>query len=192
MVLMTIAECEQWCAARGIDLSSRRLPSYHGVAAMTAVVHYEERPAYQQVTLGDYFAPTWEEVPFTGAFVWIQRRDAWAEYDTAVGEALLTALRPGPDSIRRALDEWPGHLFGADERAAFHGCFLLTRVMSWDALVVPLAEDYLVSVCHDGFAVVVSRTAEMATEIAKRLGHWPKPSKSVPPSSGEPPSADMS
>jgi hypothetical protein len=166
---MTVTQCEHWCASRGIDLANRRLPAYLGVQPLAAVVNYEKQSAYQQVKLGDYLVPTWEEVAFTGAFVWIRRRDAWAEYDTAVGEALLVALRPGPDVFRRALDEWPGHLFDANERIEFHACFLLTRVMSWDALVVPLAEDYFVSVSHDGIATVVSRTAEMAAEISKRL-----------------------
>jgi hypothetical protein len=173
----TTEEAKSWCEARGLKVTADRYLHYDPGSSSCFTVGLEEKPS-SLIGLADRLIPTWEDVPFEGALLWIRERGIWGDYSENTGAVIIGQMRAAKGE-RAPLEERPGHLFGPDEVYEAHAYFLIPVLFGWDAFLIPESGDYFAFISHDGVARVVGRTAENAEELCQRVRHWnPKEDKS--------------
>jgi hypothetical protein len=171
---LTIEEAKSWCQAHGLKVTADRYLHYEPENPHCFTIGLEEKPS-RVIALADYLVPTWEDVPFEGALLWIRERGVWGDFSENAGAMMLQQMRLAKGESK-PLGEFPGQLFAADELVEFHSYFLLPLLFGWDAFVVPEGKDYFLFVSHDGIVEVVSRRAETLEELRQRVSDWnPKP-----------------
>jgi hypothetical protein len=177
MTFLTPEEVRKWCEAHGLKVTADRYLHYGFENQHCFTVGLEEKPS-RVIALADYLVPTWEDVPFEGALLWIRERGIWGDYSENTGAMVVQQMRFA-DGENEPLEKRPGHLFGPEELVKMHSYFVIPLLFGWDAFVIPGGQDYFVFVSHDGVAEVVTRSAEKAKELQGRLRNWnPKEDKS--------------
>jgi hypothetical protein len=167
---LTTKEAKSWCQARGLEVTADRYLHYEPKNPNCFTVGLEEKPS-RVIALADYLVPTWDELPFEGALLWIRERGIWGDYSENTGASILQQMRLA-NGENEPLEERPGHLFGPEELVAMHSYFVIPLLFGWDAFLIPESPDYFVFVSHDEVAEVVSRTAEKAEELRGRVLGW--------------------
>lgn len=170
MRFLTKDEAKSWCQARGLKVTADRFLRYEPDNSHCFTVGLGEKPS-RVIALADYLVPTWEDVPFQGALLWIRERGVWGDYSENVGAMIVQQMRLAKGESE-PLEVSPGHLFGPDELFEIHSYFVVPLLFGWDAFVVPENGDYFVFVSHDGVAEVVARTAASAKELRNRVEDW--------------------
>ena len=174
MDFVTDEQIRGWCAARNLNMNSSRFLNYGPENLYCISISLEEK-ASRVVALADYLVPTWPDVPFAGALLWIRERGVGGDFSENAGAMMLQQMRMASGATK-PLKEFPGQLFNADELVEFHSYFLLPLLFGWDAFVVPEGKDFFLFVSHDGIVEVVSRRAETLEEVRQRVSDWnPKP-----------------
>jgi hypothetical protein len=170
MKFLTAEEATNWCRMRGLDVDARSQSFYSLSGSHTFSIGIQERVT-DTVLLSDYLVPTWEEVPFTGALLWITDYGIWGENSEKTGSVMIKHMRLG-NGGPPTLHEKPAHLFAPGEVYETHSYLLLPILFGWDALLVPETGDYFVSISHHGIAEVVCRDAQIYEQLRKRLQDW--------------------
>jgi hypothetical protein len=177
MELRTNDQVRVWCSARDLEINDSRFLRYRSGDLYCFSISLEEKPS-RVIALADYLVPTWPDVTFAGALLWIRERGVWGDFSENAGAMMLQQMRMA-NGATEPLEEFPGQLFAADELVEFHSYFLLPLLFGWDAFVVPEGKDYFLFVSHDGIVEVVSRRAEILEELRERVSDWnPKPDAS--------------
>lgn len=164
----TTEETKSWCETHGLKVTDNRFLHYENQHCITIVL--KEEPS-RVIALADYLVPTWEDVPFEGALLWIRQRGVWGDHSEKTGAMIVQLMRLAKGEVE-SLEVRPGHLFGPEELFEMHSHFVIPMLFGWDAFLVPENPDYFVFVSHDGVVEVVSRTAEKAEELRVRLRSW--------------------
>lgn len=170
MKVFTLEAAKEWCIVRGVDSSLGNRQFYTLGGSDRFSITLEEKPS-DTVLLTDYLAPSWEETAFQGGLLWITGFDIWGANSEKTGLAMLKQMRSGHGESA-TLSEKPGQLFGAEELYEAHSFLLLPILFGWDALWVPDAADYVVSISHHGTATVVSRNRATHDELRSRMKDW--------------------
>lgn len=123
------------------------------------------------IALTDYLVPTWEEVPFTGALLWIREWGIWGDHAEKTGAIIIEKMRLAKGESE-PLFQRPGHLFEREELFEMHSYFVLPLLWGWDAFLVPKNKDYFVFVSHDEVVEIVCRTPATFELLQKRLANW--------------------
>lgn len=174
MELRTNDQVQVWCSARDLEINDSRFLRYSSGDFYCFSISLEEKPS-RVIALADYLVPTWPDVTFSGALLWIRERGVWGDFSENAGAMMLQQMRTA-NGATEPLEDFPGQLFAADELVEFHSYFLLPLLFGWDAFVVPEGKDYFLFVSHDGIVEVVSRRAETLEELWRRVSDWnPKP-----------------
>lgn len=174
MEFFTGEQVRVWCSARGLEINESRFLNYGTENLCCFSISVEEK-ASRVIALADYLVPTWPDVPFAGALLWIRERGVGSDFSENAGAMMLQQMRKA-NGATKPLGDFPGQLFAADELVEFHSYFLLPLLFGWDAFVVPEGEDYFLFVSHDGIVEVVSRRTETLEELRQRVSDWnPKP-----------------
>jgi len=177
MKFFTTEESKLWCEARGLQVTPDRYLHYELDKSHCFTVPLEEKPS-RVIALADYFVPTWAEVPFEGALVWIRERGIWGEYSETTGSMIVEQMRLA-NGEREPVETRPGHLFEPSELVQMHSYVVVPMLFGWDAFVVPQSGDYFIFVSHDGVAAIVARTADKVNGLWQRVQSWnPKEDKS--------------
>lgn len=169
MRFLTDEEAREWCGTQGLKTSSKRF-LYYGGGSRCFSVGLEERPA-RVIALADYLVPTWADVPFRGALLWIRETGIWGEFSERTAAAIFRQMRLAAGEAR-ALEERPGHLFSAGEIFEMHSYLVVPTLFGWDAFLVPQGEGYFLFVSHDGVVGVVTRTQEIYQQLYERVADW--------------------
>jgi hypothetical protein len=167
---LTTEEAKSWCQARALKVTADRYLHYEPDNPHCFTLGLEEKPS-RVIALADYLVPTWEDVPFQGALLWIRERGVWGDYSEKAGEMIVQQMRLAKGESE-PLEKRPGHLFGPDELFEMHSYFVVPMLFGWDAFVVPESGDYFVFVSHDGVAEVVARSADKVEELRQRVEDW--------------------
>lgn len=176
MKFFTTEEAKSWCEARGLTVTVDRYLRYGAESSSCFTLGLEEKPS-SLIGLADHLIPTWEDVPFEGALLWIRERRIWGDHSEKTGDVIIEQMRLAAGE-KAPLEERPGHLFGGDEVYETHAYFLVPVLFGWDAFLIPESGDYFAFISHDGVAEVVGRTAEKAEEVRQRVRDWnPKEDK---------------
>ena len=170
MKFFTTDESKSWCQARGLKVTADRYLYYEPESPLCFAVGLEEKPS-SLIGLADHLIPTWEDVPFEGALLWIRQRGIWGDHSEKTGAVIIDQIRLAKGE-RESLEERAGHLFGRDEVYDAHAYFLIPVLFGWDAFLIPESGDYFAFISHDGVAEVVGRTAEKAEELRDRMRDW--------------------
>lgn len=170
MRFLTTEEAKSWCQERALSVSANQYLRYNHDSQHCFTVGLEIKPS-RVIALADYLIPTWEDVPFQGALLWIREWGVWGDYAERAGAMIVKQMRLAKGE-RAPLEERPGHLFGPDEVFEMHSYLLIPLLFGWDAFVVPKSGDYFIFVSHDGVADVVTRTANGAEELRRRVHDW--------------------
>jgi len=167
---LTTEEAKGWCQARGLKVTADRYLHYEPDSPHCFTIGLEDKPS-SLIGLVDRLLPTWEDVPFEGALLWIRQRGIWGDHSEGTGEAMIGQMRRSKGE-QRSLGELPGHLFARDEAFEAHSYVLIPMLFGWDAFVVPESGDYFIFISHDGVAEVMARTADKVEELRQRVEDW--------------------
>jgi hypothetical protein len=177
MEFFTEGEVRGWCASRGLEINGSRFLKYDSEKLHCFSISLEEK-AMRVIVLADYLVPTWPDVPFTGALLWIRERGIGLDFSENASAMMFQQMRLAKGESK-PLEEIPGQLFAANELVEFHSYFILSLLFGWDAFVVPEGNDYFIFVSHDGIVEVVSRSTQTLEELQQRVSDWnPKPDDS--------------
>jgi len=169
MKFLTTEEVRTWCGAHGLRVTSNRFLDYGAENIHCFSVGLEIQPS-RVIALANYLVPTWGEVAFDGALLWIRER-VWGEYSEKIGTLIIEQMRLG-NGETEPLEKRPGHSFGPGELFEMHSYFVVPLLFGWDAFLVPEGKDYFLFVSHDGVIGVVCRTQETYEELYKRVSRW--------------------
>jgi hypothetical protein len=173
----TTDESKSWCQARGLIVTTDRYLQYDPESPHCFTIGLEEKPS-RVIALADYLVPTWEDIPFEGALLWIRERGIWGDYSENTGAMIVQQMRIA-NGENGPLESRPGHLFGPEELLEMHSYFVIPMLFGWDAFVIPEGGNYFIFVSHEGIAEVVCRKAENAEELRRRVRDWnPKEDRS--------------
>jgi len=170
MKFFTAEESKRWCRMRGLDVDERSRLFYPSTGSHVFSIGIEEK-ATDTVLLSDYLVPSWEDVPFEGALLWIKDHSIWGENSEKTGSAMISQMRSG-NGEQESLEEKPAHLFAPNEVYEAHSYLLLPIFLGWDAVLIPESGDHFVSISHHGVAQVVCRNAATCEELRNRLKDW--------------------
>ena len=176
MKFITAAEAKTWCETRGLKLTKNRTLEYEAVDPFQFSIEFENAASSRVISLADYIVPTWEDVPFRGALMWIRERGIWGDASENAGAAILTQMRLG-NGEEAPLDIKPGYLFGPEEVIELHSFLLMPMLFGWDAFLIPDGGDYFFFISHDGYVNVVSCTQQAHALIKNQVSHWSNPSR---------------
>ena len=169
MKFLTAEEAKIWCDGRALNLTADMRPYYEG-NPQCFTIGLEEK-ASRVIVLADYLIPTWNDVHFSGALLWIRERGIWGDFSEKVGAIILEHMRRAQGE-RATVEERPGHLFGPQELLEMHSYFLLPMLFGWDAFLVSEDGDYFIFVSHDGVAEVVARNPETTDLMRQHVKDW--------------------
>jgi hypothetical protein len=176
MKFLTLEEVRKCCESYGIKITSNRFLKYETENPTCLSIGLEEKPS-RVIALADYLVPTWDEIPFRGALLWIRSWDVWGDFSEKTASMIIQQMRLARGGTE-ALADRPGHQFGFAELFEMHSFFVIPLLFGWDAFLIPDGGDYFLFVSHDGVVEVVSRTPQMLDELRHRLRDWnPKTDK---------------
>ena len=170
MRILTTQEARDWCWARGLKMTDGRYLRYEPWNASCVTISLEDKPS-RVIALADHLVPTWEDVPFRGALLWVRERGIWGDFSEKAAELMVRQMRLGSGETQ-TLDMKPAQLFEPDELFSMHSYFLIPMLFGWDAFLIPLDEDYYFFVSHDGFLVIVGRADGALEQIRQRVREW--------------------
>ncbi len=170
MNFLTMEECRSWCEARQLEVTADRYLRYELERSLCFTIRLEDKPN-GIIGLADYLMPTWDEVPFEGALLWIREKGVWSEFSERTGAMIVEQMRLAKGETA-PIGERPGHLFGPGELIEMHAYFLVPLLFGWDAFLVPQGRGYFFFVSHDGFVEVVSRSVEELDHVRQRVIDW--------------------
>ncbi|MGB5105340.1 MAG: hypothetical protein WBP29_03800 [Candidatus Zixiibacteriota bacterium] len=170
MKCLTNEEARSWCQTSGLSVSSNLSLYYTPDCPYCLSIRLNDKPS-RIIGLADYLIPTWEEVPFTGALLWITQWGIWDDHTEKTGAIIIEKMRLAARESQ-SIHQRPGHLFEPEELIEMHSYFVLPLLWGWDAFLVPNEKDYFVFVCHDEVAEVVCRTQETCERLRERLASW--------------------
>jgi hypothetical protein len=170
MTFFTPEEVREWCEGHGLKVTPDKFLYYETENQYCFSVGLEGKSS-RIIALADYLVPTWKDVPFGGALLWIRERGIWGDYAESTGAMIVRQLRLAKGETE-ALEKRPGHLFGMDELFEMHSFFVIPLLFGWDAFLVPEGKDYFLFVSHDGIVGVVCRTQETFEELYQRVSDW--------------------
>lgn len=170
MRFLTIEEVEAWCNAHDLKIGADRFLYYEVENPHSFSVVIEDN-ASRVIVLADYLVPTWEDVPFSGALLWIRERGMGEDYSEKTGAMILRQMRLG-NGEREFLEKRPGYLFGADEVFEMHSYLVVAMLFGWDIFLMPEGREYYLLGSHDGLVTVVSRTRQEAEVVYRRVLTW--------------------
>ena len=160
----------EWCMGQGVDSNARNRQFYPLGGSRHFSIKLEEKPS-DTVLLTDYLVPSWEEPAFKGGLLWLTGFGIWGDNSEKTGLAMLKQMRSGHGESGTVSDE-PAQLFGPEEVYEAHSFLLLPILFGWDALWVPRAGGYVVSIGHHGTATVISQDKHIYHELRIRLKDW--------------------
>jgi hypothetical protein len=166
----TTEEAKSWCQARGLKATADRYLHYEPESPHCFTIGLDDKPS-RVIALADYLVPTWEDVPFEGALLWIRERGIWGDFSENTGDMIVQQMRLAKGETE-PLEKRPGHLFGREELFEMHSYFVMPLLFGWDAFLVPEGKDYFLFVSHDGVVGVVCRTQETYEELFHRARDW--------------------
>jgi hypothetical protein len=170
MKFFTMEEAKGWCRARGLKITADRYLRYELDNAHCFTLGLEEKPS-RVIALADYLVPTWDDVPFRGALLWIRERGVWGDYSEKTGAMIIQQMRLAKGE-GESVERRPVHLFGSEELIEMHSYFVIPMLFGWDAFVIPESGDYFIFISHDGVAEVVARSGEKVEELRQRVKSW--------------------
>jgi hypothetical protein len=163
-------EVRDWCERRGLRVTAGRFLYYDADDLHCFSIGLEESPS-RIIALADYLVPTWQDVPFEGALLWIRERGIWGDFSETIGATIIKEMRLAkgePEPIEKR----PGQLFGHQELFEMHSYLVIPMLFGWDAFLVPEGKDYFLFVSHDGIVGVVSRTQQTYNHLYQRVLDW--------------------
>jgi hypothetical protein len=117
----------------------------------------------------------YEELHFAGASLWITQWGVWNDMVEAVSLKAIERIRQGYGE-NRSLNTAPGHIFRHDEFVESVSCLVQPMLVGWDAYYIPRwawgKMDYFLSVSHDSFLQIETRTVEMYHKASEILSEW--------------------
>ena len=170
MTFLTIEEVRTWCGTHGLKVAASGYVHYDLKNPYCFSVGLEDKPS-RVIALADYLVPTWKDIPFGGALLWIRERGIWGDYSENTGAMIFQQMRFAKGE-REPLEKRPGQLFGSEEVFEMHSYFVIPLLFGWDAFLVPEDKDYFLFVSHDGVVGVVSRTQETYEGLYQRVRDW--------------------
>ena len=164
MIAATDHEMMSSLAAYHELLCEPRRLSFADTSTKTIRVDLRVKEPHQLVHLARLVAHLgYEETDFRGAHLWLTSWGVWNTQVEAIGFKMLEQFRRSYGE-NRSLESAPGHLFIDGEFTEAVCCLLPPMMVGWDAYFVPHWShgdlDYFVSVSHDSFLDVHSRTKE--------------------------------
>lgn len=170
MKFFTSEECRSWCKVHQLEVTADRYLRYGGEHPLCFTVKLDDKPN-GVIGLADYLIPTWDDLPFEGALLWIREKGVWSDFSEHTGAMIVQQMRLAKGETA-PLGERPGQLFGPEELLEMHSYFLIPLLFGWDAFLVPQGRGYFIFVSHDGFVEVVSRSAEILEQVRQRVIDW--------------------
>lgn len=170
MKFLTAEECIHWCEARGLKVTEDRYLHYGLESSHCFSVGLEEKPS-RVIVLADYLVPTWKDVSFEGALLWIRERGIWGDFSEKTASTIFQQMRSAKGETE-LLERRPGHLFGPEEVFQMHSYLAIPLLFGWDAFLVPEGKDYFLFASHDGVVGVVCRTQKTYEELYHRVRDW--------------------
>jgi hypothetical protein len=170
MRFLTTEEAKVWCEAHGLQVTANRHLKYDIANQHSFSIGLEDKPS-RVIALADYLVPTWKDVSFSGALLWIRERGIWGDYSENTGAMIVRQMRLGRGETG-PLDLKPGYLFGAEELIELHAYFLIPLLFGWDAYLIPDGAEYFLSVSHDGVVEAVGRTPQAIEQLRQRVLCW--------------------
>jgi hypothetical protein len=170
MKTLTKEEVFSWCQQRSIRVTNHGYLYFDVEIPHCLLISLEDKPS-RVIALSDYLVPTWNDVPFEGALLWIRERGIWGDYSENVGAKIIQQMRLGQGETE-PLEKRPGHLFGPKEIFEMHSYFLIPMIFGWDAFLIPEGKDYFLFASHDGVLGVVSQTQRVSEEVYRRVIDW--------------------
>jgi hypothetical protein len=167
---LTTEELLVWCESHGLKVSADRYLRYASENLYCFSIRLEDK-ASRVIALADYLVPTWKDVPFEGALLWIRERGVWGDFSENTGAAIVEQMRVAKGATE-PLERRPGHLFGSEEVFEMHSYFVIPLLFGWDAFLIPKGKDYFLFVSHDGVVGVVSGTQETHAALYQRVRNW--------------------
>jgi hypothetical protein len=104
---------------------------------------------------------------FSGALLWITLTIGSLQLEK-IGWKLVEKMRLAFGETR-SLNVAPGHWFRSDEFVELNAFLLPCFIFGWDAYLAPSGKDYFVHISHDGFWMVVTKTAKAHEEVLGQL-----------------------
>jgi hypothetical protein len=170
MKALTIEEVRKWCNAHGLKVTSNRFLFYDIENPYCFSIGLEDKPS-RVIALADYLVPTWKDVSFGGALLWIRERGIWGDHSENTGAMIVQQMRLGKGETE-PLERRPGQLFGPEELFEMHSYLVIPMLFGWDAFLIPEGKDYFLFVSHDGVIGVVSRTQQTSEQMYQRVLDW--------------------
>jgi len=170
MKFLTEEECRSWCGVHQLEVSADRYLRYGSEHPHCFTIGLDDKPN-GIIGLADYLVPTWDEIPFEGALLWIREKGVWSDFSEKISAMIVQQMRLAKGEAA-SVGERPGQLFGPDELLEMHSYFLVPLLFGWDAFLVPQGKSYFCFVSHDGFVEVVSRSVEGLDQVRQRVIDW--------------------
>lgn len=170
MKFLTTEQARAWCQDCGLRVTADHYLSYETGASYCFTLGLGDKPS-RLITLADYLIPTWKELSFEGALLWIRARGIWDDFSENTGAMILQQMRLGSGRTE-PIEMTPAHLFEPDEIFKMHSYFMIPLLFGWDAFLIPRGRDYFIFVSHDGVAEVVSRSTETLQQVRTRVTKW--------------------
>src|SRR3974390_2027598 len=112
-----------------------------------------------------------EEADFDHGYLWVTTWGVWNHHDEAIALKTLEQFRRSYGESR-SIEAAPGTYFRHDEFKESVACLVQPMLVGWDAYYVPAwawgSLDYFVTISHDSFLDIETRTPEMY-EKARRI-----------------------
>jgi len=179
MKFLTTDEVRMWCEVHKLGITPHRFLDYDETNSFCLSIVLEGKP-HQVIALADYLVPTWKDVPFHGALLWVRERGIWGDFAENTGAMIFEQMRLARGE-KRTLRESPGYLFEATELIEMHSYFVVPLLFGWDAFLIPEGSDYFLFVSHHGVVQMVCRTQPTYDQLRRRLHAWnPKEDKTYP------------
>jgi len=170
MKFLKAEESRQWCNVQGLKVTSGGFLYFNAGDLYCLTLELEDKPS-RIIALADYMVPTWKEIPFEGALLWIKERGIWGDFSESIGEMIIRQMRFAKGETE-PLEKRPGHLFHSAELIEMHSYFVIPMLFGWDAFLIPEGKDYFIFISHDGVAAIVSRTRETYEMLYHRVLDW--------------------
>jgi hypothetical protein len=167
--ILTNDQAQLWCEGQGLQVTTNRFIAYQGSKQFSLTMELNEKPS-RIIALANYLAPNWED-DFQGALLWFRDWGIWNDHHEDTGLKIVEEMRSKFNDSPSLLDA-PAQVFEPQERSLMNSFFVLPLLFSWDAFLIPKAQNYFVFVSHDEIACIVAKDSATEGAVFQRVGRW--------------------
>jgi hypothetical protein len=171
MKLLGTEEIYEWCAARGIGTSGKKL-QLDDTFQRWIVIEVPELANAQMALAIDLILLGGSDVDHED-FVWISDWKRWGELNQEMGETVITRLRVSDSGSRIVnLDEKPGSLLAYKDRSVLAAIIWQAMIFGWDTYLIPSDGSHVVEYSHDNLVWISYRDRSREQLLLDALKCW--------------------